>query len=61
MRQLQKPNAVLAMGANRNAEQRAKELVTLPEVSRASAERILDLTAPLADLMNRVEELEGAR
>lgn len=56
---LGKTNAHRAMGANRAAEQRDKELLVRNELARDSAQRIVELTELVADLTARVEALEG--
>lgn len=60
MRTMQpKPKAALAIEANNAAEQRDKEKVALLEFGQASAQRIEELTELVADLRDRVEQLES--
>lgn len=60
MRPQQKPNAAMAMGANRAAELRADHMAALIETCRESAKRILELTELVAELQDRVAALEAA-
>lgn len=60
MRLLGKPNAMSAMGANRAAESRAKQMADLMQVCRDSATLVVELSAQVAELRDRVEKLEGA-
>lgn len=61
MRPHTKPAAAMAMGANRAAEQREKQVAALMQLARDSAQRIVELTETVADLRERVAVLEGGR
>lgn len=61
MRPHTKPAAAAAMGANRAAEQREKQVAELMQLARDSAQRIVELTETVADLRERVAVLEGGR
>jgi len=61
MRPQTPPKAALAMGANRAAEHREKQVVELMQIARDSAKRIVELTETMADLQDRVAVLEGGR
>lgn len=60
MRLQQRPmNASLAIGANIAAEHRAAQMAALIDVCAQSARRIIELTEVVADLRERVAQLEG--
>ncbi len=61
MRPQTTPKAALAMGSNRAAEARERQVVELMQIARDSAQRIVELTETVADLTDRVAVLEGGR
>jgi len=54
-----KPNALLAMGANRATEARGVRDANVLPLIRASADRLLELTDLVAELQARVAALEA--
>jgi hypothetical protein len=54
-----KPNALLAMGANRATEAREIRDANVLPLIKVSAQRLVDLTELVAELRDRVEALEA--
>jgi hypothetical protein len=59
MRQLAKPAAAAAMDANRASDQREKLMAEMMDLCRHSARRIVELTEVVADLQERITQLEA--
>jgi hypothetical protein len=59
MRQLAKPAAAAAMGANRASDHREKLMAEMMDLCRHSAQRIVELTEVVADLQERITQLEA--
>lgn len=60
MRQMHKASAMTAMGQNRAAEHREKQVADLMQVCRDSAALLVELSAEVVELRDRVAKLEGA-
>ena len=56
---LPKPRGMAAMGANRASEHNAKQMATLMEATRDTANRVVELTEQVTALLDRVAALEA--
>lgn len=56
---MRKPAAMHAMDVNRSNERHTKQFADLLDLSRATAERVAELTGLVADLQERVAQMEG--
>ena len=58
-RPLTTPKAAMAMGANRAAEHREKQVLELMDLCRSTVQRVAELTDQVANLTARLAQLEG--
>lgn len=59
MRPMTKPAAATAMGHNRTAERREKQIAELMDLCRSTVRRVVELTDQVADLTERLAQLEA--